>query len=115
MIGRKYIYSIIDEQDEIEVARVFVEETPYIEKATLEVIREDKLPLDIKISNRTSDAILYCMKDRVLPANRMFIQKDLKDLGIQLGDWKSMILLNKGRTCQDNYRVELLRNEPIDK
>ena len=114
MQGRKYIYEIIDEKDESVVARVTVIEAFYNEKATMEVIDEEHLPIDLKISDRSSESILICMKDRVLPSNRMFLAEDLKRIGIQPGDWKSMILLNKGRTYQDNYRVELISNETIN-
>lgn len=114
MQGRKYIYEIINEKDESVVARVIVVDTFYNEKATMEVIDEEHLPIDLKISNRSSEAILICMKDRVLPSNRMFLAEDLKQIGIQPGDWKSMILLNKGRTYQDNYRVELIHDELVN-
>lgn len=93
--------------EETEVCRIHYKETPFNGEAKLEVFDEDKLPIEIAIGTRESSPLLYFLKDRVLPSNRMFLDKYVKDYGISTDDWIGKMKLNKGRVYEDEYWIEV--------
>lgn len=58
--------------------------------------------------NPVSEVLENFLSDRVLPPNRMFIEKSLAEVGLYRYDWKEMIKLNHGRTVSDPYSVEVI-------
>ena len=113
MIGKRYVFKVIDEQSNKEVASIEIVETLFEEKATIQVKDEAKLPVDLKISDRKSEALLDFLKGRVLPANRMFIGQELREKRMDPSDWKEMIKANQGKTYTDNYMIQMELEEQI--
>lgn len=113
MIGKRYVFKIIDEQSNKEVASIEIVETLFEEEATIQIKDEAKLPVDLKISDMKSEALLDFLKDRVLPANRMFIGQELKEKRMDPSDWKEMLKANQGKTYTDKYMIQMVVEEQI--
>lgn len=112
---RNFIFHVLREETDEEVCRIHYTETLTDEKATLEVLNEALLPIDIKIGTKSTNALLVFLKDRILPSNRMFLAEELQRRGISPDDWITMIQLNKGMTYTDKYYIitERIYNENI--
>jgi hypothetical protein len=57
--------------------------------------------------NPPSSAILDFLENRVIPPNRDYLKEILHQNGIYEYSWQELIKLNKGRTTDDYYRVEV--------
>lgn len=67
-------------------------------------------PVGGSILNPTSDAIENFLRDRVIPLNRDMLEEILHQNNIGKYDWKELIKLNKGKTTDDFYRIEVIDN-----
>lgn len=105
----EYNFHIINDSTKDRIATIHYIETPFVTKATIQAQDESKLPLDIKLGNKDTQALLLFLKDRVLPSNRMFLTQDLETLRVDPSDWIRLLQLNSGRTYGDNYSIEVER------
>lgn len=62
-------------------------------------------------TNPTSDAIENFLKDRVIPSNRDMLKEILHQNNIYEYDWKELIKLNKGKTTDDFFRIEVIESD----
>lgn len=105
----EYNFHIINDSTKDRIATIHYIETPFVTKATIQTQDESKLPLDIQLGNKDTQALLLFLKDRVLPSNRMFLTQDLETLRVDPSDWIRLLQLNSGRTYGDNYSIEVER------
>lgn len=103
----EYLFRVYLENKE--VCRIRLEETALKKQGTLEIIDETNLPLELKIGvkEKKTEHLISFLESRILPSNRMFLDKHLKRCGIVEGDWVTMIVLNKGRVYDDEYYIEV--------
>ena len=106
---QEYNFHIINDSTKDRIATIHYIETPFVTKATIQAQDENKLPLDIQLGNKDTQALLLFLKDRVLPSNRMFLTQDLETLRVDPSDWIRLLQLNSGRTYGDNYSIEVER------
>ena len=57
-----------------------------------------------------SECIEHFLEDRVIPPNRDMLKHILEQNGIYEYDWRVLIKLNKGRTTDDLYRIEVIED-----
>lgn len=88
------------------VCKIYLTENQNKEcKATLEVVDEDNLPVDFPIVGRTSEQLVWYLKDRAIPENRNRLEELLAPYGIAVDDWIGRLGLTKGRACDDDYCI----------
>lgn len=109
-LARRLVFRVYKEAGDVEVCRIHYKETIWSKEAYLEELGEE-LPIDIKIGTKSSEALMLFLKDRVLPANRMFIQEELHEHNLNPEDWIAMLELNKGKTYTDSYYVNIEKEE----
>lgn len=93
--------------DSKEVCRIHLTETLFDKQGVLEVIDRDNMPPELKIGTGETEQLISFLKGRVLPSNRMFLDKHLSKHGIVTGSWISMLILNRGMVYEDNYHIEV--------
>lgn len=103
---RTFIFHVLKEDTNEEVCRIKYIETLISEEATIEILNESILPIDIKIGDKSTQALLIFLKDRILPSNRMFLAEEQARLGISPEDWITMIKLNQGKTYTDKFYIK---------
>lgn len=103
-IVRRYKFHVYNEHDD-EVCTINYQWGVGIEDANVEIKNPEDLPVDIWFGDKSTEALLIFLEGRVLPPNRMFLDEELKPLGIDPNDWLSKIQLNQGRTYDDEYYV----------
>lgn len=97
------------------VAKLYINESLYDRCGHIEILDTDLAPLLIILAyNKQNnikgvDAIL---EDRVLPANRMFLEDYCKKHGLNVDDIDDRLKLSHGRNLNDDYYiVSEVRNE----
>ncbi len=89
------------------VCRIILKKDQDNEEASLEVIDEENLPIEIAIGVRTSKQLIYFLKNRAIPENRLHIERILAPYGIEPNDWIGKLGLTKGRTYDDDYFIKI--------
>lgn len=65
-------------------------------------------PISGSRPNPKSEYIEAFLSSRVIPSNRDYIKEILQANNLYEYDWRELIKLNKGRTTDDGYRVEVV-------
>lgn len=88
------------------VCRITLKSDSGHEEASLEVIDEENLPIEIAIGTRKSKQLILFLKTRTIPENRQNLEHLLAPYGIAINDWIGKLRLIKGRANDDNYFIE---------
>lgn len=122
MLGnKKYTFSIYlegtniaDRPKEVEadkshlVCRIrLIEDQNKEPEASLEVIDEENLPVEIYIGTKESKQLISFLKGRIIPDTRQNLKELLKKYGIAADDWIGRLGITNGRAYDDNYYIEV--------
>lgn len=55
--------------------------------------------------------IIRWLESRVVPKNRMWLDKILESVGLKEWDLDALLKLNKGKVCDDSFSVEIVEAE----
>lgn len=105
----KYKFSFVNEDLDKVVAECYVDMQLTTTEAHAVVLDKQNAPIEFVLCKKldNTDCVIYILKTRVLPPNRMFLDKALEPYGISVDDWIGKMRLNHGRTYADNCRVDI--------
>ena len=58
--------------------------------------------------NESQPEIIRWLESRVVPKNRMWLDKILESVGLHEWDLDTLLRLNQGRVCDDEFSIEIV-------
>lgn len=105
------VYKVYNDKTDIHIADIYYKDNVY--KARL--LNKDGViptvfgfPILGSVEEPESECLEAFLSSRVIPWNRDNLQHILEVNGVYEYDWKHLIKLNKGRTVEDCFRIEVV-------